>query len=88
MSTPNLLGETPVEASAVPPPKLAAVPPAPPRLLCAERRQIRLVPTDLESLLPGDHPARAIWAVVERLDLSVLITPERRGFVVPSQAQP
>ena len=85
MSTPNLLGETSVEASAVPPPKLAAVPPAPPRLLCAERRQIRLVPTDLESLLPGDHPARAIWAVVERLDLSVLITPERCVLITPER---
>jgi hypothetical protein len=31
---------------------------------------MRLTPTDLESLLPADHPARAIWAVVEKMDLS------------------
>jgi transposase len=37
--------------------------------LCAERRQIRLVPTDLESLLSADHPARSIWALVEKLGL-------------------
>lgn len=47
-----------------------AAPDGPARLLTAERKQVRLVPTDLESLLPEDHPARAIWAVVCRLDLS------------------
>lgn len=33
------------------------------------RAQMRLVPTDLESLLPADHQARAVWTFVERLDL-------------------
>lgn len=41
-----------------------------PRVLAANRRQVELRPCDLEGLLPADHPARAIWAVVERLDLS------------------
>jgi len=31
---------------------------------------MRLVPTDLEGLLPEDHQARAVWSFVERLDLS------------------
>jgi transposase len=41
-----------------------------PRVLVANRRQVELRPCDLEALLPADHPARAIWAVVEQLDLS------------------
>lgn len=35
----------------------------------ANRAQMRLVPLDLESMLPDDHQARAVWAFVERLDL-------------------
>lgn len=31
---------------------------------------MRLVPMDLEGLLPEDHQARAVWAFVSRLDLS------------------
>jgi transposase len=30
---------------------------------------MRLVPLDLESLVPAEHAARAVWAFVERLDL-------------------
>ena len=41
-----------------------------PRLMRPDRHQVRLMPTNLESLLPEDHPARSIWAVVERLDLT------------------
>ena len=41
-----------------------------PRLLRPERQQMRFTPIDLESLLPADHPARVIWAVVEKMDLS------------------
>ena len=36
----------------------------------ANRLQTRLVPMDLEGLLPADHQARAVWAFVARLDLS------------------
>ncbi|MGH7261817.1 MAG: IS1182 family transposase [Nitrospiraceae bacterium] len=39
-------------------------------MLRPDRQQIRFTPTDLESLLAEDHPARAIWAVVETRDLS------------------
>jgi transposase len=41
-----------------------------PRLITAERRQVTLQPCDLESLLAPEHRARAIWSVVERLDLA------------------
>jgi len=42
------------------------------RLREAERAQLAWGRIDLEGMLPEDHPARAIWAVVERLDLSAL----------------
>jgi transposase len=43
-----------------------------PRMREPERRQVELRPVDLDSLLSQDHPARVIWAYVEKLDLSVL----------------
>jgi transposase len=43
-----------------------------PRVLRPNRAQLELRPTDLESLLPGDHRARAVWEFVEGLDLSAL----------------
>jgi len=46
------------------------IPIGPPRLLRPDRHQIRFTPIDLESLLPPDHPARAIWTVVEKMNLS------------------
>ena len=39
------------------------------RVIEANRAQMRLVPMDLESLLPADHQARAVWTFVDRLDL-------------------
>ena len=42
------------------------------RLREAERSQIAWGPIDLNATLPEDHPARAMWAVVERFDLSAL----------------
>lgn len=41
-----------------------------PRLLRPNRAQLELRPTDLESLLPEDHRARAVWDFVSGLDLS------------------
>jgi transposase len=41
-----------------------------PRVLRANRAQLELRPTDLESLLPEDHRARVVWEFVEGLDLS------------------
>ena len=42
------------------------------RLREAERSQITWGRIDLDATLPEDHPVRAMWAVVERLDLSAL----------------
>jgi transposase len=47
-----------------PPPREA------PRLRRPDRVQALLRPCMLEDLLPADHPARTVWAVVCRLDLS------------------
>jgi transposase len=44
-----------------------------PRLLQANRSQIELRASDLESLLPEDHRARLVWGYVVRQDLSALI---------------
>ena len=43
-----------------------------PRALVAERNQIELRPMDLEATISLDHPARSVWAFIERLDLSAL----------------
>jgi transposase len=41
----------------------------PARVVEVNRAQMRLVPMDLETLLPADHQARAVWSFVDRLDL-------------------
>lgn len=52
----------------------------PPRMREADRAQISWGRIDLDAQLPADHPARAICAVIERLDLSALYEPiEARG---------
>ncbi len=43
-----------------------------PRLREPVRDQIELRAMDLDSLIGADHPVRAVWAYVERLDLRVL----------------
>ncbi|MHC5044899.1 MAG: IS1182 family transposase [Planctomycetota bacterium] len=40
------------------------------RVVRANREQVLLRPTDLESLLPPEHRARAVWEFVQGLDLS------------------
>ena len=51
-----------------------------PRLLQANRSQIELRASDLESLLPEDHRARLVWGYVVRQDLSRLFeTIKARG---------
>jgi transposase len=42
------------------------------RLRHADRFQMAFGPSTLDAQLPEDHPARAIFAVIERLDLSAL----------------
>ena len=50
--------------------------PAPPtrredaRVLKPNRQQLQWLPRDLEAALGEDHPARAIWGVLEKMDLS------------------
>ncbi len=41
-----------------------------PRFQAIDRTQIFLRTTDVESLIAEDHPARAIWIFLSRLDLS------------------
>jgi transposase len=57
-----------------------------PRLREPVRDQIELRAVDLEALLPADHPARVIWAYVQRLDLSVLEESVRARAHGPGQA--
>lgn len=58
--------------SPVPPRPLPENPKQGARLREAERSQLSWGPIDLDATLPQDHPARSIWAVVERLELSAL----------------
>jgi transposase len=47
---------------------------AAPRLRLPERRQMRIDERSLDQLLPPDHEARTVWAYVDGLDLSLLLT--------------
>ena len=49
---------------------LAATPQEAARVVEPVRNQVEMVWRDLESLVAEDHPARAIWGLLERLDLS------------------
>ena len=57
-----------------------------PRLREPVRDQVELRAVDLEALLPADHPARVIWAYVQRLDLSALEESVRARAHGPGQA--
>lgn len=65
----DLFGEAP-ETSDRAKRKEAAPPAGKPRFVEADRKQIHLRPVDLEDLIAADHPARAIWALLEELDLA------------------
>ena len=43
---------------------------APPRLRRPERQQLIVQPRTLDDLVPEDHPVRAVWALVQRWDLT------------------
>jgi len=59
-AAPDSSGEPPQEAKGAP------------RLVVPNRAQMELRSVDLESLLPADHAARAVWEFVESLDVSPL----------------
>jgi transposase len=42
-----------------------------PRVRAVEREQFRMLNVDIDRLIAADHPARAIWELVGRLDLSL-----------------
>ncbi len=46
-----------------------------PRLRVANRQQLRLEALDLDGLIEPSHPARALWRVLERMDLSRFYLP-------------
>ncbi len=41
-----------------------------PRVVSPDRNQLLLAPVDLDRLIAEEHPARGVWAMVERLDLA------------------
>lgn len=43
-----------------------------PRFQQAQRNQVEIMQTDLDSLLDDEHQARTVWSFVERADLSLL----------------
>ena len=47
----------------------------PVRIITADRHQVELRAFDLESTLPADHRARALWSMVEKMDLSKFYEP-------------
>ncbi|HEU5182922.1 MAG TPA: IS1182 family transposase [Gemmatimonadaceae bacterium] len=57
-----------------------------PRLRTANRRQVQLRPVDLESLIPAEHDARAIWELLGRLDLSGFYDAIRARGSAPGRA--
>jgi transposase len=56
------------EPEAAPP----AAPKASPRLRLAKRSQVQAFCESLDQRLDADHPARAVWAFVQKLDLAAL----------------
>src|ERR1700689_144556 len=67
-------------AGAVPEAREKPAKAGPPRVRRADRAQISWGRIDLDAQLPEEHPARAICALIERLDLSALYSAiEARG---------
>lgn len=65
-----------LEAPEAPPPKAAAEAVSPrARIKPVDRSQMMMRPVDVEGLIEEDHPARAIWEFVGKLDLSSYQTP-------------
>ncbi len=75
MGTPSLFADLP----AAPPREVVptATPPEAARVVEPVRNQVEMVWRDLDSLVAEDHPARAIWGLLARLDLSRFYTEVR-----------
>jgi transposase len=75
--TAGLFENYPLPAEPPPSPEEDSSPPladAPPRFRVIDRRQLFFRNVDVEELVDEDHPVRAIWQVVEKLDLSGFAT--------------
>ena len=66
MTEPTLFELPPAEERAAAAPTL----PQEARVLKPNRQQLQWLPRDLDAALAEDHSARAIWGVLEQLDLS------------------
>ena len=66
MTEPTLFELPPAEERAPAPPTR----PEEARVLKPNRQQLQWLPRDLDGVLAEDHPARAIWGVLEQMDLS------------------
>jgi len=66
----KLFPEAGEKDDALPPEPVAEAEPRPPRLKPVNRKQLLMRTVDVERLIVEDHPARAIWEFVGRLDLS------------------
>ena len=64
----DLFGRIPEEVQVPPEPK--PTPAGDPRLMRPDRHQMRFIPVNLDSLVDEDHRVRAVWSVVEKLDLA------------------
>lgn len=65
-------------------PRLPTLPGAQ-RIARAVREQIELVPRSLEEAVGPEHPARAIWGLLDRLDLSAFYTQVRAALDGPGR---
>lgn len=74
MGQERLLGQGDGVGVAVPKEQTATLPNQA-RLNEAVRNQVEWIPRTLDSILPEEHRARAVWAMVERLDLKALYAP-------------
>lgn len=81
MSREGLFGDLPETAGASKPKEAGPV-----RLREPERDQIALRVVDVDSLIGLEHPARVIWAYVEKLDLSELEAAIKAREHTPGQA--
>src|SRR3954452_8083953 len=58
----------------------------PPRLRRPDRQQLLVRPLTVDQLIPEDHPARALWALVQRWDLTLFLRRIRARGARPGRA--